>query len=74
VEIRSAKMTCVTVVIRERALTGVATHRKRVTAPFTGRVPRITGDGKPGRKVRLLFPIVLEAFLVPEGRGRREAA
>jgi hypothetical protein len=34
----------------------------------------IAGDGKPGRKVRLLFPIYPEAFFAFEDSGRMEAA
>jgi hypothetical protein len=51
----------VTVEIREGALT----YRVRVTAPSIERALEITGDGMPGRQVRLLFPI---------DPGRREAA
>jgi hypothetical protein len=74
-EIRSAKMICVNVESRDLAPTGVLTHRERVTASSIERALRITAeDEKPGRKVRLLFPIVPEAYFVPEGFGWREAA
>ena len=60
----------VTVEIREGALT----YRVRVTAPSIERALEITGEGKPGRRVRLLFPIDPEVYFVPEDIGRREAA
>jgi hypothetical protein len=34
----------------------------------------MAGEGKPGRGVRLLFPIDPEAFFVPEGYGQRKVA
>jgi hypothetical protein len=74
-EIRSATMICVNVESRDRAPTHVLTHRERVTASSIKRTLRITaGDGKSGRNVRLFFPIVPEAYFVPEGFGWREAA
>jgi hypothetical protein len=43
----------------------------RFTASSIERVLDLAGEGKPGRKVRLVFPIQLEAFFVggvtPEG-------
>jgi hypothetical protein len=60
----------VTVEINEGALT----YRVRVTAPSIERALEITGEGKPGRRVRLLFPMDPEAYFVPEDIGRREAA
>ena len=61
----------VTVEIREGALT----YRVRVTAPSIERAIKITGDGKPGRRVRLVFPIDPEVFFLPAASGtRREAA
>ena len=60
----------VTVEIRAGALT----YRVRVTAPSIERALEIVGEGNPGRRVRLLFPIDPEAFFVPEDLGRREAA
>ena len=53
---------------------GVFTHRVRVTAPSIERALKMAGDGKPGRRVRLLFPIDPESFFVPENTGQREAA
>jgi len=69
-EMRSAKMICVTVEIRDGALT----HRAQLTAPSIERALRIAGDGTPGRGVRVLFPIDPEAFFVPGDHARREAA
>jgi len=61
----------VSVEIREGALT----YRARVTAPSIERALKIAGGGKPGRRVRLVFPIDPEAFFGDEGSGtRREAA
>ena len=64
------EMICVTVEIREGALT----HRARVTAPSIECALKIVGVGKPGRRVRLVFPIDPEAFFVSAGSGTREAA
>jgi hypothetical protein len=69
-EMRSAKMICVTVEIRE----GAVTHRAQVTAPSIERELRIAGNGEPGRRVRLLFPIDPETFFVPGDHERSEAA
>jgi len=66
----STEMICVTVEIREGALT----RRARVTAPSIERALRIVGGGKSGRRVRLIFPIDPEAFFVPENSDQREAA
>jgi len=66
----STKMIRVTAEIRE----GYLTHRTRVTAPSIERALEIAGGGKPGRRVRLVFPIEPEAFFVTEVPGRREAA
>ena len=46
-------MICVAVEIRE----GVLTRRARITAPSIQRVLGLAGDGKPGCRVRLVFPI-----------------
>ena len=64
------KMIRVAVEIREGALT----HRTRVTAPSIERALKIAGGGKPGRRVRLVFPIEPEAFFVTEVPSRKEAA
>ena len=50
-ERRSVEMICVTVEIREGAL--------------MRRALKIARDGKPGREVRLDFPIDPEAFFIP---------
>jgi len=63
-------MICVSIEIREGALT----HRVQITAPSIERVQKVAGGGKPGRRVRLLFPIDPEAFFIPEDSGWREAA
>ena len=69
-EMRSAKMICVTVEIREGALT----HQERVTAPSIECALKIVSVGKPSRRVRLVFPIDPEAFFVPRDHDRREVA
>lgn len=63
-------MICLTVEIGEGALT----RRVRITAPSIERALKIARAGKPGRRMRLVFPIDPEAFFVPEGSGQREAA
>jgi hypothetical protein len=69
---RSTEMIRVSVEIREDALT----YRARVTAPSIERALEIMGEGKPGRRVRLLFPIDPDAFFVTAtaSRSSREAA
>jgi hypothetical protein len=59
----------VSVEIRE----GVFTRRVRITAPSIERALRMAGDGKPARRVRLLFPINPDDFFLPHlpVRGRR---
>ena len=63
-------MICVTVEIREGALT----RRVQISAPSIERALKMAGYGKLGRRVRLLFPIDSEAFFVLEYSGKREAA
>jgi hypothetical protein len=63
-------MVRVTVEVREGALT----NRVRVTAPSIERALEIVGEGKPGRRVRLLFPIDPEAFFVAAASGARMEA
>jgi hypothetical protein len=54
---------------------GALTNRVRVTARSIERAIKIAGDGKPGRRVCLVFPIDPEVFFVPAASGtRREAA
>jgi hypothetical protein len=64
------EMIRVTVEIRDGALT----HRTRVSAPSIERALKIVGRGKPGRRVRLVFPIDPEAFFVTADPVRKEAA
>jgi hypothetical protein len=59
-------MICVTVEIRE----GAPAHRVRIAAPSIERAMQMAGEGKPGRRVRLLFPIDPESYFVPEGSSR----
>lgn len=63
-------MICVTVEVRE----GSITRRARLTTSSIERALELAGGGKPGRRVRLVFPIDSEAFFVPEVPGQREAA
>jgi hypothetical protein len=63
-------MVRVTVEVREGALT----YRVRVTAPSIERALEIVGKGKPGRRVRLVFPIDPEIFFVPTASGARMEA
>jgi hypothetical protein len=67
---RKTGMICVTIAMRE----GPLTRRVRIRAPSIERALEIAGYGKPGRKVRLLFPIDPEAFFMAEPSGRSEAA
>jgi hypothetical protein len=47
----------------------------QISASSIERALKIMGEGKPGRRVRFLFPIDPEAFfVVPEDSDRREAA
>jgi hypothetical protein len=64
------EMICVSVEIRE----GAITRQMRVTAPSIARALRIAGDGKPGHRVRLVFPIDLETFFVPGDHDHRVVA
>ena len=63
-------MICVTVEIREGALT----RRAQISAPSIERALKIARDRKTSRRVRLVFPIDPETFFIPEGSGQREAA
>jgi hypothetical protein len=53
---------------------GTLTHRTTLTAPSIERALKSVERGKPGRRVRLVFPIEPEAFFVTEVPGRKEAA
>ena len=64
-------MICVSVEVRE----GELTYRAQVTSSSIERALEIMGEEKPGRSVRLLFPIEPEVFFAPVPSGtRREAA
>ncbi len=63
-------MICVTIEISEGALT----RRVRITVLSIERALKVARGGKPGRRMRLIFPIDPEAFFIPEGSGQREAA
>ncbi len=60
----------VSVEVRE----GAVTRRAVISAPSIERALDMAGAGKPGRRVRLLFPIDPEAFFVPTAPREREAA
>jgi hypothetical protein len=67
---RNTEMIQVTVEVREGALT----YWAGVTAPSIERAVEIAGEGKPGRRVRLIFPIDPEVFFVPAASGARMEA
>ena len=46
---------------------GSITRRARFTASSIERALELAGGGKPGRRVRLVFPIEPEAFFVSGG-------
>jgi hypothetical protein len=58
-------MICVTVEIRE----GPVTRRVRLTSSSIERALELAGAGKPGRRVRLVFPIDSEAFFALGSSG-----
>jgi hypothetical protein len=61
----------VTIEMRE----GAATRRVQISASSIERALKIAGEGRPGRRVRLLFPIDPEIFfVVREDPDTREAA
>jgi hypothetical protein len=53
----------VTVEIRERT----TSRRVSVTAPSIAQALGLAGDGRPGKTVRVLFPIPPEEFFVKDG-------
>src|SRR5215216_4724022 len=58
-----------------RAMNGYRPGRSsRSPSKGRSRALKDAGGGKPGRRVRLLFPIDAEPSFVPEDSGRREAA
>jgi hypothetical protein len=67
---RRTEMIRVTAEIGEGALT----QRQRITAPSIERALKMAGEGKPGRRVHLVFPIDPKAFFVPERPIQRKAA
>lgn len=69
-EMRSAKTICVTVEIRD----GAITRQVRVSAPSIALALRIAGDGMPSHRVRLVFPIDPEAFFVSRDHDHRAVA
>ena len=54
-------MICVAVEIRE----GAITRRVQYTSSSIEHALELAGGGKPGRRVRLVFPIDSEAFFAP---------
>jgi hypothetical protein len=59
-------MICVTVEIRE----GTIARRVQYTSSSIKRALELARGGKPGRRVRLVFPIEPETFFVPEESSR----
>ena len=53
---------------------GPLTQRAQITAPSIKQALKLAGEGKPGRRVRLLFPIDPEAFFATESPTQRKAA
>jgi hypothetical protein len=68
-EERSAKMICVTVEVCE----GAITRRAQLTTSSIEQALKLAGEGKPDRRVRLVFPIDPEAFFVPGDPALRPA-
>ena len=53
---------------------GALTQRQQITAPSIKQALKLAGEGKPGRRVHLVFPIDPKAFFVPESSIQRKAA
>jgi hypothetical protein len=53
---------------------GAITRRARFTTSSIQRALELAGGGKPGRRVRLVFPTEPEAYLATRVPGRQEAA
>jgi hypothetical protein len=53
---------------------GALTQRQQITAPSIEQALKMAGEGKPGRRVHLVFPIDTEAFFVPESPIQRKPA
>ena len=66
---KTTRMICLTVEIREGALT----YRVRVTAPSIEYALKIVREGKLGRGARLFFLINPKALFVPENSDQRGA-
>jgi hypothetical protein len=64
------KMICVNVEIRESGIT----RRVQITAHSIEMALKIAGEGKPGLRVRVLFPIDPETFFVSSGGSDQRAA
>jgi hypothetical protein len=69
-EERRTEMIRVTAEIGEGALT----QRQQITAPSIEQALKMAREGKPGRRVRLVFPIDSKAFFVPESLIQGKAA
>lgn len=54
----------VTVEVKDRA----TSRRVSVTAPSIARALELAGDGLPGKRVRVVFPIAPEEFFVKDAR------
>jgi hypothetical protein len=63
-------MICVSVEVRE----GKLTYRAEVTTSSIERALEIMGEERPGRRVRLLFPIDPKGFFVAAPSGTRMEA
>jgi hypothetical protein len=59
-ELQIKHLICLTVEILERG----TSLRARITAPTISRALEIAGDGKPERRVRVVFPTEPEGFFV----------
>jgi hypothetical protein len=64
------KVVSVTVEIREGALP----RQAQMSAPSIKHALKLASAGKPGRRVRLVFPIDPEAFFAAESPTQRKAA
>jgi hypothetical protein len=53
---------------------GALTQRAQITAPSIEQALKMAGEGKPSRRVRLVFPIDPKAFFVPISPIQRKAA
>jgi hypothetical protein len=74
VSVREGKESTEMIRVTVEMLEGALTHRTRVSASSIERALKIARGRRPGRRVRLVFPIESEAFSVTEGPDRKEAA